>query len=214
MAKSSNYKFGRIAGILCLDFTNTASWIGGRQTTEHLHEVRDLLRWCAESAIITRQTALTLSDEAERDPARWSCVLTEAKELRENIYGLFFALSQGKTPLPKDLRLLNQTLDRTPVSLEVRRTKKAFSCQRKAGGTEFTQLLGPVLWSVVELLTSENIEQVKCCASDTCGWLFLDTSKNHSRRWCDMADCGSRAKAKRYYKKLSVVGGQSSVSEG
>ena len=53
---------------------------------------------------------------------------------------------------------------------------------RKAGGTKFAKLLGPVVWSAAELLTSGEIEQVKCCASETCGWLFLDKTKNHSRR--------------------------------
>ena len=92
-----------------------------------------------------------------------------------------------------------------PLRLEVRGEKDQFLCERKAGGTKFAKLLGPVVWSAAELLTSGKTDQVKCCASETCGWLFLDNTKNHSRRWCDMADCGSHAKAKRYYrKKLSV----------
>ena len=66
------------------------------------------------------------------------------------------------------------------------------------------ELLGPVVWFAAELLTSGKIDQVKCCASETCGWLFLDNTENHSRRWCDMGDCGSQAKAKRYYRKKII----------
>jgi predicted RNA-binding Zn ribbon-like protein len=119
------------------------------------------------------------------------------------LYRIFIAVSRGKLPASKDLQLLNEALAQTPFRLEVRQAKDLFFSERKAGGTKFTELLGPVVWSAAELLTSEKIDQVKCCASDTCGWLFLDDTKNHSRRWCDMADCGSQAKAKRYYRKKS-----------
>ncbi|HEV2391667.1 MAG TPA: CGNR zinc finger domain-containing protein [Verrucomicrobiae bacterium] len=46
---------------------------------------------------------------------------------------------------------------------------------------------------------------MRLCQGDTCGWLFVDSSKNHSRRWCDMRDCGNRAKARRHRAK-SVLG--------
>ena len=62
-------------------------------------------------------------------------------------------------------------------------------------------LLWPVAKSAADLLTSERLARVRECAGGTCGWLFIDTSKNHSRRWCDMRDCGNVAKAKRHYHK-------------
>jgi predicted RNA-binding Zn ribbon-like protein len=67
-------------------------------------------------------------------------------------------------------------------------------------------MLWPVVQSAGELLTSAQIVQVRECAGDTCSWLFLDTSKNHSRRWCDMKDCGNRAKAKRHYARSRATG--------
>jgi hypothetical protein len=102
---------------------------------------------------------------------------------------------------PQRPSTLKSILEQAPLRFEVQHGKTGFSCQRIAAGTEFASLLGPVAWSAAELLPSENCELIKCCASDTCGWLFLDSTKNHSRRWCDMADCGSRAKAKRYYQR-------------
>jgi predicted RNA-binding Zn ribbon-like protein len=62
-------------------------------------------------------------------------------------------------------------------------------------------ILCPVIRSAAELLVSEKFRRVKKCADPICGWLFLDISRNRSRRWCDMRDCGNRAKASRYYKK-------------
>ena len=54
-----------------------------------------------------------------------------------------------------------------------------------------------VATSAVDLLTAGRLDRVGECPA--CGWLFLDTSKNRSRRWCSMATCGGRDKARRYY---------------
>jgi predicted RNA-binding Zn ribbon-like protein len=212
MEESQPYNFGRIGGVLCLDFTNTASWRAAHRTAEHLNDFGDLVRWCTESAIISQETALALSGQAEQNSVHASAVLAGARELRDTLYRIFIALCRRKAPARGDLRLLNETLDQAPLRFEVRREKKGFSCERKPGGTGFARLLGPVVWSAAELLTSGNTEQIKCCASDTCGWLFLDNTKNHSRRWCDMADCGSRAKAKRYYHRKTKEVLSASVS--
>ena len=62
------------------------------------------------------------------------------------------------------------------------------------------RVLWPVVWSAANLLTSRILERVGQCADDRgCGWLFMDLSRNRSRRWCDMKDCGNRDKVRRYY---------------
>jgi predicted RNA-binding Zn ribbon-like protein len=69
------------------------------------------------------------------------------------------------------------------------------------------EMIGWVLWpialSAADLLASEKLGSVRRCAGDNCAWLFLDESRNHSRRWCDMKICGNRQKARRHYKKSS-----------
>jgi predicted RNA-binding Zn ribbon-like protein len=195
------YQFGRIGGALCLDFTNTASWEAERLTTEHLNDFRDLVRWCTEADLVRQDSAVALVEVPEENRADAAAVLAKSKDLRATFYRIFIALSRGKFPASGDLQLLNEALAQMPLRLEIRREKDQFLSERRAGGTKFAMLLGPVVWSAAELLTSGKIDHVKCCASETCGWLFLDNTKNNSRRWCDMADCGSHAKAKRYYRK-------------
>jgi predicted RNA-binding Zn ribbon-like protein len=199
------YQFGRIGGALCLDFTNTASWEADRQTAEHLNDFSDLVRWCTEAALVRQDSAAALVQEPEENTADAEAILAKAKDLRATLYRIFIALSRRQFPVSGDLQLLNEALAETPLRLEVRREKNQFLSERKAVETKFAKLLGPVVWSAAEVLTSGEIDQVKCCASETCGWLFLDNTKNHSRRWCDMADCGSQAKAKRYYRKKLAV---------
>jgi predicted RNA-binding Zn ribbon-like protein len=199
--ESEQYKFSRIGGVLCLDFTNTASWHASYRNTEHLNDFCDLLRWSNEYGIIGPHTKLVLSEGAERNPASALTILTRARKLREGLYRIFVAVSQRKSPGRQDMQLLNETLDQAPLRFEVQYEESGFSGKRTTGGSEFATVLGPVAWSAAELLISENLDRIKQCADNACGWLFLDNTKNRSRRWCDMGDCGSRAKAKRYYQR-------------
>jgi predicted RNA-binding Zn ribbon-like protein len=62
-------------------------------------------------------------------------------------------------------------------------------------------MLWPVVRDAADLLTSKELNRVGRCADERCGWLFVDTSRNRSRRWCSMESCGNRAKARRHYRK-------------
>ena len=65
-------------------------------------------------------------------------------------------------------------------------------------------ILNPIIRSAADLMVSEELKKIKKCADPICGWLFLDISRNRSRRWCDMKDCGNRAKASRFYQKKQL----------
>ncbi len=69
------------------------------------------------------------------------------------------------------------------------------------GPEHLDSVLWPVVWSAAELLTSEAVKRVGQCADEKCGWIFWDSSRNKTRRWCDMKDCGNRAKFRRHYQK-------------
>jgi predicted RNA-binding Zn ribbon-like protein len=53
-----------------------------------------------------------------------------------------------------------------------------------------------IAWT--EVVLTGQIDRLKRCAEHTCGWVFWDASKNHSRRWCSMRVCGNRTKSRRY----------------
>ena len=100
-----------------------------------------------------------------------------------------------------DLAILNAALEVALVQLRVEAVEGEYVCDWLIDKTALDGVLGPVAWSAANLLASNETRWVKMCGGEECGWLFLDTTKNHSRRWCDMADCGSRAKARRYYRR-------------
>jgi predicted RNA-binding Zn ribbon-like protein len=68
-----------------------------------------------------------------------------------------------------------------------------------------SRLLGRIVRSAAEVLTSDDIERVKSCAAKKCCWLFMDRSRSRNRRWCEMRTCGSQHKAKAYYKRKTVA---------
>jgi predicted RNA-binding Zn ribbon-like protein len=104
------------------------------------------------------------------------------------------------------MNILNHVLAQAPMVLEVQRQNHSFSCVRTSSMLDEAKLLGPIAWSAAELLTSEQLPSLRECAGEACGWLFLDLSKNHSRRWCAMNDCGGREKARRYYQRKKSTG--------
>lgn len=187
---------------LCLDFANT---IGNRFSfatpREHLNEFADLVRWCEEGELINSKVAQSLLDDSTREPEKAAATLAEAKELREAIYRILFARMKRRSPASEDLQLFNLFLSSMPVLLEIRMEKHRPVCQHKSLPTGLAQLLAPVAWSAANLLASEKIVHLKQCGDKDCGWLFLDTTKNHKRRWCEMSGCGCRAKARTYYRR-------------
>ncbi len=115
-------------------------------------------------------------------------------ELREALYRLFAGAAGGRAPDAGDLAVLNRAIGRMQIGRDL-------EWQWAAGPDALDAMLGPIVRAALELLMSERRDRVRVCAADDCVWLFLDTSKNRSRRWCDMKQCGNRSKVRRFYKR-------------
>ena len=192
-------KFQFVGGDLCLDFCNT---MGGKRSgipREYLNTIADFVSWCEQAGLIGLPEAKALLRQAARDPAGAASTLSRAVELREAIFRIFFALAKNKTPRPNDMDLLNSELAAALGRLRVRPNKDGFDWKWADDEAALDHPLGPIARSAANLLTrGELLHHVSQCGGDNCGWLFVDSSKNHSRRWCDMRDCGNRAKVRRH----------------
>jgi predicted RNA-binding Zn ribbon-like protein len=193
--------FSFIAGALCLDFVNTVGSRVCEQPRDKLRVFADLVRWSKEAGLVHESEALKLLTDSETDSNGATKTLEQARELREALFRIFRALHRKETPAAGDLAILNEVLRALPVRLEVCARGQDFRCERKSVQGDIGRLLAPVAWSAADLLASDQVHHVRPCADAECGWLFVDTTKNHSRRWCAMSDCGSHAKAKRYYQR-------------
>ncbi len=188
---------------LCLDFANTAEWHASEHPKEKLKTYNDLVQWALLSKILSEKDAQKLIQKAKKEPSKAEHVLTRVIELREAIYHAFSDLAKGNLPSKKDMEVINLNLSRAMAQSELVHTKDGFIWSTSRGKEDLDSMLGPIIQSAAELLTSNSLERVKECADDRgCGYLFMDKSRNKSRRWCDMTDCGNRAKAQRFYRKL------------
>jgi predicted RNA-binding Zn ribbon-like protein len=177
---------------LCLDFTNT---VGGRNGSEIIFEklktYDDLLAWSVYAGILDRKDAKKLKRGSQS-------VVKRALRLREAIYRICIAALKKQSPYSNDLELLN---------FEIREARNhqfidsKFQVRSKSTNDDLDRMLWPVALSAADLLTTDDLKQLSQCESENCGWLFVDTSKNHTRQWCDMSDCGNRAKVRKFRSK-------------
>lgn len=190
------------SGRLCLEFANTADWHARAEPVETLHEYGDLIAWAERVGLVSRDEARALAREAGRDPQQADHVLAWGIELREAIYRVLVAASRGETPEPVDVEILNNGVARASARAHLMPDGESYTWVWSGEGTELESLLWPVVRSTAAVLTSSDLLRVGQCADDRgCGWLFFDTSRNRSRRWCDMRGCGNRAKARRHYSR-------------
>lgn len=192
--------FASTACRLCLDFANTAHWHASDNPEETLKTYADLATWARERGILTDSETRALRREVQGRPVEGEAALKKAIALREAVYRLFSAFAHGRPPATTDLETLNGVLAETLSHSRLFWTEPKFAWGWKTNGKALDRMLWPVARSAADLLTSEKLSRVGECADERgCGWLFLDLSRNHSRRWCDMKDCGNVAKARRHY---------------
>ena len=188
---------------LCLAFTNTLHWHASEHPKETLLSYADLVTWAQRVGLVSDHQAWKLLLDATDWPAEARLVLMRAIALRETIYRIFVALIRKGAPTDSDLTELNSMLTNLTNGGRVVKTAKGYGWKWNVDEDALDSLLGPVALSAVELMISDERERVGQCADVRgCGWLFLDTSRNHSRRWCDINDCGNRAKQRRHYQRL------------
>lgn len=190
------------AGRLCLDFTNTVRGRPLSDKVELIKSYHDLLSWSRQATILTPGEAEALTEMARQHPRSAADALGQALSLREALYGLFSARAAGLPASAADLRTINKAIGKAMA--------RAGLTLSAGGGFEWSWRDVPlgvdrVMWwvarSAAEVLTSGDLTDVRECAGYDCGRLFVDGTKNRSRRWCDMASCGNRAKGRRHYER-------------
>jgi predicted RNA-binding Zn ribbon-like protein len=174
----------RCGGDLALDFANTLGGLrDGPWDDEWLHDYADLAAWARHAG------GLDPSPDAVPDGRAAAAAFRRAIALRERVYAVMAAVAAGDDPPPADLAALEAAHRDALAHARL---------VRHGGGYDWALDDGPdrparaVALAAVDLLRSERTARLKQCRN--CRWLFLDQSKNASRRWCSMAHCGTGAK--------------------
>jgi predicted RNA-binding Zn ribbon-like protein len=188
------------AGDLCLDFANTAELHASSHPEEYLTSYIDFLRWAYLGNVVGVEDGNRLLEYAVSHPQEAERALTDVLELREALFHILTARVHGQNVKAGDRDIFNQNLSQALAHSRVEFDGGAARWVWKGAKDRLDRPLWPVVRAAAELLTTGNSERLGQCQDDRgCGWLFIDTSKNHTRRWCSMESCGNRAKAQRHY---------------
>jgi predicted RNA-binding Zn ribbon-like protein len=183
----------------CIEFTRTVGWEERDREDDELKGYDALVDWAKRRGLLEAADAQALRRRAAAHPRVAARVLRRAIELRALVYRILSAIGVGETPASADLKRLNELLPEAQHRLGIVRTAEGYAWDwLLEGELPLSCVLWPILRSAAELLTSDVLDRVKLCDADDCGWLFIDASRNRSRRWCDMSDCGNRAKVRRF----------------
>jgi predicted RNA-binding Zn ribbon-like protein len=182
---------------LCIDFVTSKQWAGGTPADDLFTSYPKLIEWCRHIGILTDEESKQQRSLSEKHNQGADAALEKAVQLRESVYRIFSACSHREAPSAQDIDLLNRELSIAMAHIRVSNPSGKFSWNWAKQDAPLEWILWPVARSAAELLTSDRLQRVRQCSD--CRWLFMDSSRNASRRWCDMKICGNRAKARRYY---------------
>jgi predicted RNA-binding Zn ribbon-like protein len=187
-------------GALCLDFANTVDDRTDAEPLDHLPSYAALLAWSVHAGAISAEESRQLQRLARRERGQAERVLAGALTAREAVYTVLAAVAAGDELQPSVLAPLNRVLKRIGGVPRLATEPSGLRLQWESG-TELS-LETPVrraVRSAIELLTGSELPLVRQCAAPDCCWLFLDLTRNHSRRWCRAEGCGVRNRFRRYY---------------
>lgn len=183
---------------LCIDFTNTVSGRAGGSGRDRLPDYATFIGWSRNAGTIDDATAARQLAWAQAQPAAAHALYRRAVDLREAIYRILLVQSEGMLPAEDDLALLNTELSHALAHLRLQPDGASLHWAWAPAGNAPDSLLWPIAASAAALLAGDELDRVRKCAKEGCGWLFIDRSKNRSRRWCDMKECGNVVKVRRY----------------
>jgi predicted RNA-binding Zn ribbon-like protein len=187
-------------GALCLDFCNTGQHVRGaeQKQIEWLSDFGELIAWLHAAGALTAKQASALRAAAERAPEAAQRVLSRALRFREALARALIAKAQERTPFTDDMQLIEQEYARSARYARLAAAEEGFRWTVDGEADELDVALRPIVESAVSLMTSPRMARLRRCGNATCYWLFIDETKNASRRWCEMASCGNVMKVRRH----------------
>lgn len=212
--RSSATEMRLVGGRLCLDFVNT---VDGRMNDpaqrksrppnslvlgDKLGDYSDLVAWSRHSGIVTTAEAARLIQESKRKTAGARAVFDRAIALREALHRIFKATVIGRLPQSINLETVNDELLKARNHERLISTAKGFTWEWISSEAALDRMLWSIAHSGAEFLSTGDLSRLRECGGEECGWLFEDTSRNRSRQWCHMQDCGNLAKVRRFRTRL------------
>jgi predicted RNA-binding Zn ribbon-like protein len=196
-----------IGGVLCLDFVNTVDPRHAAERHDYLSSYPALVAWACHAKVIGTAEGERLLVAASGAGAEARRVLDRAIGLREALYPVLAGAADWQPPARRDLDRVNGEVGAALGHRRVAWSAEGFAWDWELSEPALDRVLWPVALSAADLLAGGPLDRIReCPGGGNCGWLFLDISKNASRRWCDMRSCGNRAKVRRHYARNRASG--------
>lgn len=198
--------FAFIGGRLWLDFINTDDARLGTRT-DTIASFERFVAWLAEARILDSERAAALQRRAVEQPSGAAAALVEARRVRAALRSLAERgrTDQGERAREAALVEINRVLGRSVGTRRVEALPDGgYARSFVPVGDVFGGLVIPVVESAVDSLVHGELLRIHKCADRRCPRHFYDVSRSRTRRWCDMATCGNRAKAARHRKRAGA----------
>jgi len=200
-----------VGGELCLDFVNTvggriprgAGATGSSVIADKLGAYTDLVAWSRHTRSMAEADARRLLRLAEGHPREAAAVLGRARLFREALHRTLRTLMLGRRPAAEDLARINDEVAAARKREVLAPSPGGLRWEGPDPGTCLESPLWPVGRSAAAFLTSGDLSRLRQCGGERCGWLFADRSRNRTRRWCTMEDCGNVSKVRRFRRRHS-----------
>jgi predicted RNA-binding Zn ribbon-like protein len=202
---SPELSFDLTAGCLCLDFANTVDKRLSSNPEDKLTGYEELVAFGKQTGVFSLSESRKLRREGRQHNSEASRLFQQAVDLRELTFRILSSVAVGREVSEADADALNDALQKLNAGSLVAPGPGQVAWRWVENSSGVARLLGRIVRSAVQVLTSDDIERVKRCASETCCWLFMDRSRSRNRRWCEMRTCGSQHKAKAYYKRKTAA---------
>jgi len=194
-------RFEFVAGNLALDFANTVHDHGSSDPQDDLQTYEDLMDWGRQAGLLRGRKGRELR---RKSPAQAKLEFERTMKLREAVYAIFFNRARRQRVPHEALQKVNWYLRQVMTQARLHSEGKHFALAWEGRDSPLRRVQGEITCSAVRLLTSDRLGRVRQCAGESCSWLFLDTSRNGLRRWCDMQACGNRAKVRRFRQRKAA----------
>jgi predicted RNA-binding Zn ribbon-like protein len=184
-------------GVPCLDLANTEAYRGTGHEADLLHSYETLVAWSLAAGVLAPTEAGPLLRAAAEAPETAAELLARTRELRNVIHVVMQSVAGRTEPPEAALATLNAFLAESQVHGQIVRSNGDYEVRFRPED-DMALPIWRLTDSAAHLLLSPDRDNVRECPGHECGWLFLDVTKNHSRRWCDSADCGNKARVRAY----------------
>jgi len=183
-------QFLYVGGDPALDLVNTVDWTSRGPEEDRLGTYEQLARWAEGAGVLGATAGRRLRRVAAERPRAAAAAVEYAHRARETLHDLFGAIARGESPgaaLPRFNRLLAEAMERLELAPGTGdRGAAGYDWRWRGQDSDPRAVVWPVIWSAADLLKSDEVNNVRVCDGDDCGWMYVDRSRNGFRRWCQM----------------------------